>query len=310
MLLQEISDEFIKLYEKVNAVAPDFADEMFSIWGMAYNEFTIKCIPLFSKSIRKISRLQGALENEIYISTSVKKFVAEFSDKANLFYARTEEIMAQLSKSDKINLGNITVINLRKIAEQLYEWNFEIRTAKDILLMVEHETWEPLPTDLKEKCEDIIISSETKSTTLGNVSKDIESLNSFLDNIYYLINQDKENSYFLRKVETGSLSVVISCITAVTPIVSFIFFVIKLCQNTEKRDLNNKDKKLELINKNLDIAKKILEIDPQNTEANEIIQKSGLYLLQYFENNPKGTINGKRYDIGMEILKIEEKKDE
>lgn len=59
----------------------------------------------------------------------------------------------------------------------------------------------------------------------------------------------------------------------------------------------------------MDSAKKILEVDPDNKEANEIIQKSGVYILDFLENNPIGTINGEHYDIGVEKLKIEKKDD-
>lgn len=316
MFLQQISEEYTKLNTIMYELGGSFS-KVFEIYCMENAEFTISKLYSYADVFRNLSRVEGILSRERFISVSLRECVADFVNDTRNLYFDYDRVMSMLvgadEKRDKEG-ANIALLDrisvLKKHAWMVYMWHIKIDLADDILSRVARETWEPLPSDLEVECEDIIIFSETVSTSLSDVSKDIESLDGFLNNIYSLVNKDKQNSYFLRKVETGSLSVVISCITTAAPIISFIFFVIKLCQNTEKRDLNNKAKRLELIDKKLDIAKKILEIDPQNTEVNEVIQKSMLYLLQYFENNPKGTINGEKYDIGSEVLKIEEKNDE
>lgn len=93
----------------------------------------------------------------------------------------------------------------------------------------------------------------------------------------------------------------------VAPIIAFMFWFVKQYQKSEKRHLDNEDTRLKLINDSMNTAKEILKIDPGNKEATEIIQKCAIHILNFLDNNPKGTINGVSYDIGMEKLKIEEK---
>lgn len=313
MLLQEISDEYLKLGNVVQEIGSILTHGMQSIYTAENERFTIYSMIGYMNDIRKIVRIQTILENERFKSKIVRGHAKNFIGLVEIFCVHYDLLAEYLSDEQKSSGKKdlLFLINqLREDAKNLYEWFRQISFAVDTLIEAAKETWEPLPNDLKVDCENVAISSETKGITLSDVSKDIESLNNFLNNICILINKDKENNYFLRKVETGSLSVIISCATSTAPIIAFIFFVIELCQNTEKRTLNNKDKRLELINKHLDMAKKILDIDPKNTETDEIIQKCGLYLLQYFENNSSGTINGERYDIGTEILKIEERREE
>lgn len=315
MLLSDVINEFHEIREITNPSEryASYREEMITILIMKNSDFTVERAADLLDCIRDLTKIQVRLDHKSkeLKSKSVQNYIYNFNKRVDSLFKDYSKLMKLISANEKSDKNIREAIYFFKgDVKYLYERLVEINLVGHILLSVSEETWEPLPTDLEVKCENIIISSETKGITLNDISKDIESLNNFFNNMYSIINKDKENSYFLRKVETGSLSVVISCITAASSIVSFIFLIIKLCQNTEKRNLNNKDKRLELINKSLDMAKKILEIDPQNTEANEVIQRSGLYLLQYFENNPKGMINGEKYDIGTEVLKIEEKKDE
>ena len=145
--------------------------------------------------------------------------------------------------------------------------------------------------------------------SLNGVANDVDNLDRFFNSICMLINQDEDkgNNIYLRKVETGSLTVAVSCAMEIGPIIGFIFMCIKLCQKAEKRHLDNEKKRLELINDSMHIAKEILEINPDNKEAEETIQKCGIYILDFLRNNPMGTINGEYYDIGIEKLKIEDK---
>ena len=313
MLLQQIGEEYIKL-NKIVLRSYDSFEKILKIYEMKNEEFTANRLINYSHVIRKMSKFEGILQGEKFISKSVQEHVEDFFDLLHFFYSEYDRVMDLLTNDHNecdsqtiLEVLNDRIHFLKQHAWNVYTWYINTHFAGDMLLKAVNETWEPLPDDLELECEDIIISSETKGITLVDVSQDVKSLDSFMNNINFLINKDNETNYFLRKVETGSLSVVISCVTAATSIVSFIFFVIRLCQNTEKRALNNKEKRLKLIGENLDMAKKILDIDSQNTEANEIIQMCGLHILQYLENNPRGTINGESYDIGMEILKIEEK---
>ncbi len=162
------------------------------------------------------------------------------------------------------------------------------------------------------------VSSETRSMSLNNVAIDVDNLDRFFSSICSLICQDKneDNNIYLRKVETGSLTVAVSCVIATAPIIKFMFWVIKLCQDTaerslkiEEKGLENKEKKLKIINDEIDTAKKILEIQPDNKLADELIQGCAIHFFDFLENNPTGTINGEHYDIGVEKQKIEDKQE-
>ena len=145
--------------------------------------------------------------------------------------------------------------------------------------------------------------------SLNDVASDVGNLDNFFKNIRLLFKQDQNqsNNIYLRRIETGSLTVAVSCAMQAAPIIAFMFWCVKLYQKAEKRYLDNADNKMKVINDSLKIAKEILQVDPNNKEADEIIQRCGVHVLNFLENNPTGTINGEPFDIGIEKLKIEDK---
>lgn len=308
VLLKNISDEFVELHEMLQKLNSS-NNNIFKLYNGNIDEFSVNEIMSLISITRNFESQKYILKRKDFKSKSVKDIIQQYLMSLERFTASLDGCVDTLIRKDKIEKSYI--ITLKSNANFISAVLTKIRNICEILGTVAEETWEPLPSAIKEdEYENVTILSETKSVSLGSISKDISILDNFLNNISLLIKEAKGNNFYLRKVESGSLAVVISCIAGASQIVSFIFFYIKLCQNTEKRELKNEERKLEIINKSLDTAKKILELDPQNTEANEIVQKCGLYILEFLENNPKGIINNQSYDIGVEKLKIEEKKED
>ena len=308
MHLGQLSGEFREL----NKIIEDIKgiDEIFT-----YGEISMENLLAWSPSIRWLSKTEGVLENKSFESKLVRKFVKYYLDCVeNIFEGYDQLIdMVQMDKTDSVKekiKSKLEMVN--REYGRLYGIKSKISMAEELISEITKEIWEPLPENEKEdNVDNIIISSETRSMSLNNVARDVGNLDSFFKNISLLIEKDQyqSNNVYLRRIETGSLLVAVSCAMQAAPIIAFIFWCVKLYQKAEKRYLDNADKKLQVINSSMNIAKEILKVDPDNKEADEIIQKCGVHVLNFLENNPTGTINGEYYDIGIEKLKIEDKEE-
>lgn len=310
MLLDKIAEEFDELTQKI--VHNCFFDSYERVFSRETgNERDV--LLSWSIDMRNLTRIEMDLENKKYESKTVMYYVKSYLTCIdNLFKSYDITIEGRLwEKPDALN-KQVRVIYryLYDAISELKQIESKIKYINEAILAVREETWEPLPDDKKEdNVNNIIISSETRSMSLDGVASDINNLDHFFNNICMLVNQDNdsENNIYLRKVETGSLTVAISCAMEIGPIIGFIFMCVKLYQEAEKRHLDNEKRKLDLINDSMNMAKEILKIDPDNKEAEEVIQKCGIHILDFLKNNPMGTINGQYYDIGMEKPKIEDK---
>lgn len=309
MLINKIDAEFRELNEIVGeSVLNDLLD-------IVRNGKDIKSGDLLNWNplIRQLSKSEALVENRKFEVGIVQFYAKNYVESVkNIFknYDAMASILRTNSDTKERNVPNVSKIFYKNISilATIIE---KINMSNEIISEIITETWEPLPSDEEEEnVQNIVISSETRSMSLNDVASDVGNLDNFFKNISLLINQDQNlsNNIYLRRVETGSLVVAVSCAMETAPIIAFIYWCVKLYQKTEKRYLDNTDKKLEVINKSINIAKEILKVDPDNKEADETIQRCGVHLLNFLENNPTGTINGEYYDIGMEKPKIEDKK--
>lgn len=308
MLLDKIAEEFDKLYHIIDRKS--FFESYEKVFEKkAGNEKD--ALLSWSIDMRYLIRIEVDLGNIGFESNIVRNY-------ANIYLRCIGGIFEYYDTAIKLELQkNSNDLNKQALYRDLYDAvkefkqvESEIKRINRVVFAVREETWEPLPDDKKEvNINNIIISSKTRSMSLDGVASDINNLDQFFNNICMLVNQDNdsENNIYLRKVETGSLTVAVSCVMEIGPIVGFIFMCVKLYQKAEKRHLDNEKKKLDLINDSMNMAKEILKIDPDNKEAEEVIQKCGIHILDFLKNNPMGTINGEYYDIGMEKPKIEDK---
>ncbi len=308
MLINKIDAEFRELNEIVGESVLN------NLLDIVRNDKDIKSGDLLNWNplIRQLSKSEALVENRKF-EVGIVKFYANYYVENVKKVFKNYDVMASIlgtnSGTNERNVPNVSKIFYENISilATIIE---KINMSNEIISEIMAETWEPLPDDKKEdNVENIVISSETRSVSLYDVASDVGNLNSFFENICRLISSDQSqsNNIYLRRVETGSLVVAVSCAMQAAPIIAFIFWCVKLYQKAEKRYLDNADNKLKVINESLSIAKEILKVDPDNKEADEIIQKCGVSVLSFLENNPMGTINGEYYDIGMEKPRIEDK---
>ena len=215
---------------------------------------------LISTDMRKLSRIETILENKSFSSRIVQDLTDDYMYCIRDLFKQYDGLIERLSKGQENPSKSIA--SERTLFDVIIKWreyNSRIKQAGQILLRIIEETWEPLPDNKEEdNVSNIIISSETRSMSLNGVANDVDNLDRFFNSICMLINQDEDkgNNIYLRKVETGSLTVAVSCAMEIGPIIGFIFMCIKLCQKAEKRHLDNEKKRLELINDSMHIAKK------------------------------------------------------
>lgn len=81
----------------------------------------------------------------------------------------------------------------------------------------------------------------------------------------------------------------------------------KIKAETETIRTDNKVKKLEIVNSQMDRMMELLQIDKSDNNSKELLEKFGISLLNYMEANPQGEMNGVKYDIS-ECVKLLEKK--
>ena len=319
MLLSKISEEI----KELNAIIG--YDKLFESYEriLAQKEVNREILLKWGVEMRHLSKTEVVLEKRKFESKIIQEYAKNYLMSVRELFSRYDRLINLIPWEAQDNVKreiNESVVTLCDSVREIKEKILEIRTANIVISNIMKETWEPLPGDKKEhNVNNIIVSSETRSMSLNNVSNDVNNLDQFFNNICFLIGQDKNenNNIYLRKVETGSLTVAVSCAMGIDEIIKFMFFCVQLCQDTigkyldnEKKGLNNEEKKLKVINDSMNMSKEILKIDVGNKEADEAIQRCGVHLLNFLENNPTGTINGKHYDTGVEKLKIEEKENE
>lgn len=311
MLLNKIDEEFGKLNEIIGE------EGLTSLLGILREGKYIRSEDLleWNHMIRVFTKSEALLEKERFETEIAGSYSRQYIMGVDNLFDCYDRLASIIKANQSVNAG----IEIQPMVEDLYDSISNLSTviekinmANEITSEIAMNTWEPLPNDEKEdKVENIVILSETRSISLNDVASDIGNLDSFFKNVCQLINQDpnQSNNIYLRRVETGSLVVAVSCAMEIAPIIAFIYWCVKLYQKTEKRYLDNADKKLEVIGKSINTAKEILKIDPDNMEANEAIQRCAKHLLDFLDNNPTGTINGEHYDTGIEKLKIEDKEE-
>lgn len=208
-----------------------------------------------------------------------------------------------LSDDDERSSPNRIDGLVNRICENAYRLLF----IKYDLENISEELLEEIPPDFKDSdnLDTTVFQSYTKFNDLIDMSKDLADLNSIFTTYYTLIDK-KENKYFIRKVASGSLEVIITTTSVLTSLVTLIFLFIHNIQQTKTNSLSNDEKKLTIVNNLADSAMKMLELDPNNPMAKEIYQKTGYHILCYLERNPIGKINDQYYNLGEDIKKIEE----
>lgn len=205
-----------------------------------------------------------------------------------------------------------------------------------IMLLYEHiayidlSLYEPLPTGiLPEEINTIEIKSDKICNQLSIYSQDMQYLSRFIQQFELLKCVSSSNSIFTRKIENGSLKIVLgskeidlSCIgdiveTIVSAIKSLALIPTEIKSHkleNEAQEIENENartdlsvKKLSIINSQIDTLIDKLGLDRTNAADREKIQLLCVPLIDYLESNPVGSINGVKYDLLHELHLIEDK---
>lgn len=313
MRISKIYDDFQEVNEIFVFYKFDLNNTLFHLVRNDHSSFTLPALKRLNESVRNLYKLEGALELKKFQTEITRKYVQGFIKSIKEFleaYDNLGSVLEDISFNEEApNRKRERIERLKIASEELYGGYIKIVSAKELLGEASLETWEPIPEGIdKSKVEVIIISSDTKGGTLGDIARDIACLDGFLNMASQLMDTGGMDGYFLRKIETGSLQIVISLIAEhVKSIVSFLLHCEGIVRKVQKQGLENRKMLLEEFDMELDIAKKIFEIDPDNKAAVEIVQKCGAYVLEYMQRNPAGSINGKKYDTRKKNPGIEQK---
>lgn len=190
--------------------------------------------------------------------------------------------------------------------------------------------YEPLPTGISpEEINTIEIKSDKNCSELSVYSQDMQYLSRFIQQFEMIKCASSSNNIFTRKIENGSLKIVLGSkeidLSCVGDIVSTIVSAIKNLAflpseikyknlENEAKEIENENartdltvKKLNIINSQIDTLIDKLGLNRKKPEDREKIQLLCIPLIDYLESNPVGSFNGVKYDLLQELYLIEDK---
>jgi hypothetical protein len=165
---------------------------------------------------------------------------------------------------------------------------------------------EPLPDEVENSNNftELTIQSTTPSLDLPNIANSLENMDKFLHDMHrLLINDPSKKSYYLRKVESGSIlldvSVLAPTIKSIINFVDICFVKFMTCRKTIQSD---KAEALKLGVAEIEAARTLIEFNKNLSqgEVAELMQQASLSLFKYFKINPEFEINGREYNSQQE----------
>jgi len=302
VVLYEIKKEMLDLYESVFY--------LIDVAHLDYKKMDASDVFLsYNKIIRNMSITEHTLNSKIYYFKPLDKYrrrIVNAIDKFTGFYDAVITLYLD-SKQPSLNVEELEkhLTYIRNIA-------FTIQSIYDYVCEMEKANLESLPTDITESAQkqEIVIQSASMADNLSDLAKDLDLLDALLNNLMAINNQiNTGKKIYIRKVETGSLHVILTAINEAIPVLSALGGLIVLYANAinafEVKELEKEKMRTEISKNKLDMAMKILEVDPLNNEAKEAVQKCGISILKYLERNPRGRIGDTEYDTGRQQDRLE-----
>jgi len=232
-----------------------------------------------------------------FIENSQKSISATNSIiKAQLQGMKTEELLTDLIEPLQTTIKDYhTLVNLYS----------QFNTAGTLLL-------ESLPEHIQDSTDysDISIGSSTKSDSFEDITSSISEFGNIVELIGRIKNADVSDRYYIRKIETGSLVIVITGTTiSIVAIIKFIDFCFKKYVEYRKALLEIKTMKQEVLKNDLEVIKQLLEISSDASECNELIERATESAFNYFKRNPIFKLNEILYDTGEKIKLLNSNKE-
>lgn len=325
-----ILNDFVKEYEMVEshlASARDFYNNALNIVQFYTNEFSkITAVyytssssnpkeqlsgnlnKLFTKLYGQIVKLNsssrdlykciGKLNTLSFINKSLNSEVSSLISFADASIDSLYKIIEnQLEESKKLSLFAPLIINLSSFIHH-YD---AILTLNKHFSLCEELLYEPLPSHIKEDkaYSEFTINSLVASDSFESLSNSISSFGEIYAGVSHLLELPISDRCYIRKVETGSLVIVITSTTvSLLALGKFIDFCVKKYIEYRKAGLEIKSMRQQIATTDLAMAEKVLELNPNLENKAELLAKASESAFKYFKLNPKFKICDTLYDTG------------
>lgn len=161
--------------------------------------------------------------------------------------------------------------------------------------------YEPLPEHIQENenYSEFTIKSLVTSNDFEALSVSISSFGELYDGVSHLLEVPTSDRCYIRKVETGSLVIVITSTTvSLLALGKFIDFCVKKYIEYRKAGLEIKSMRQQIVTTDLEMAEKILKLNPNLENKKELLAKASESAFKYFKFNPKFKVGDALYDTG------------
>lgn len=293
-------------------------------------------IATMNNNVRKTTRLITAIDHIVFQSNAVELYAAQICEGL-------EQILDLIEAYASNKIQGISTISIFfQIIEKLSEIQVQYETIVsnyEFLNSIEDELCENDIAMLEDEDSEeyyLEIRSNKKSTKINTFADDIQFLNECLNLFEQVISQGDNKPIYMLKLESGSLfsklkssNINISVLPSIVKNFADAMYTFRMtgaeveCKKaeaelnlanadkikaeTETIRTDNKVKKLEIVNSQMDRMMELLQIDKSDNNSKELLEKFGISLLNYMEANPQGEMNGVKYDIS-ECVKLLEKK--
>ena len=247
---------------------------------------------------RGLYKCIGVLSNTSFKSSSLQNDIDLFISSADASIDSLYNIIEnQLDSSKKQGFFYPLIKNLHIFTTQynsLLKVEWHISKFKKIL-------YEPLPEHIQksENYSEFAINSLVTSNSFEDLSGSISSFGELYNGISRLLELPTSDRYYIRKVETGSLVIVITSTTvSLLALGKFIDFCVKKYIEYRKAGLEIKSMRQQIATTDLAMAEKVLELNPNLENKAELLAKASESAFRYFKLNPKFKIGDTLYDTG------------
>ena len=250
---------------------------------------------------RGLYKCVGVLSNTSFKSSFLQNDIDLFISSADASIDSLYNIIEnQLESSKKQGFFYPLMKNLHIFTTQyssLLKVEWHISKFKKLL-------YEPLPEHIQENenYSEFAINSLVTLNSFEALSVSISSFGELYNGISRLLELPTSDRYYIRKVETGSLTIVITSTTvALLALGKFIDFLIQKYIEYRKADLDIKSMRQQIVTTDLEMVEKVLGLNPDLENKQELIEKVSESAFKYFKFNPKFKIGDTLYDTGETI---------
>lgn len=253
--------------------------------------------------ITKSYSFHGALtilESHDYINPELQNLIRNFIEESHRAIEATNNIIVEQLPGMKTKELLSPLVRPLQVIIKDYHTLLNLHSQ---LCSVNTLLMEPLPKDIEDSSEynNLQISSNTKTNSFEELTTSVNNFGAVVELINRLKSDDISKNYYIRKIETGSLVIVITgTAISIGMIIKFIDFCFKKYVEYRKEFLEIKTMKQTVMKNDLELLKELLEIVEDKPENTELIERATENAFNYLKKNPIFKLNGKLYNTGEE----------